>query len=151
MPINPELVGRSYPPSEPYEVSREKIREFADAVGDANAAYRDRSTAVALGHPDVVAPPTFAILLSFAAGRVVLEDTELGLDYTRVVHGEQSFTYTRPIRAGDLLVAAPTIRSVRTAGRNEVLTVDCAITTVAGEPVCTASNTLVVRGTAEKN
>ncbi len=148
MPINPALVGRTYPASEPYEVGREKIREFAEAIGDPNPAYRDRAAATALGHPDVVAPPTFAIVLSFSAGRVVIEDPELGVDYSRVVHGEQSFAFTRPIYAGDVLVATPTIASVRAAGRNEVLTVDCAITTSAGEPVCTASNTLVVRGTA---
>ncbi len=148
MPINPELVGRSYPASEPYEVGREKIAEFADAIGDANPAYRDRAAAAALGHPDVVAPPTFAIVLAFSAGRAVIEDPALGVDYSRVVHGEQSFAFTRPIRAGDELVATPTIRSIRAAGRNEILTVDCAITTTAGEPVCTASNTLVVRGTA---
>jgi acyl dehydratase len=146
MPINPALVGRTYPPSEPYEVGREKIREFADAIGDANPAYRERAAAAAHGHPDVVAPPTFAIVLAFAAGRSVIEDPELGVDYSRVVHGEQSFAFTRPIRVGDVLVATPTIRSVRAAGRNEVLTVECAIATADGEPVCTATNTLVVRG-----
>ncbi len=133
MAVNAALVGRSYPAGEPYEVSRAKIREFADAIGDTNPAYRDRAAAAALGHPDVVAPPTFAIILSFEAGRVV--------------HGEQGFTYDRPIRAGDVLVATPTIRAVRSAGRNEILTVDCTIATSVGEPVCTATNTLVVRGT----
>ena len=148
MPLDPAFVGRSYPPTEPYEVGREKIREFAEAIGDPNPAYRDRAAAAALGHPDVVAPPTFAIVLSFSAGRAVIEDPDLGVDYSRVVHGEQTFAYTRPIYAGDVLVATPTIRSIRAAGRNEVLTVDCAIATTAGEPVCTASNSLVVRGTA---
>jgi acyl dehydratase len=148
MAINPALVGRSYPASAPYEVCRVKIREFADAIGDDNPAYRDRAAAAAAGHDDVVAPPTFAIVLSFVAGRAVIEDPELGVDYSRVVHGEQSFTFTRPIRAGDVLVATPTIRLVRTAGRNEILTVDCAIATAEGAPVCTASNTLVVRGGA---
>ncbi len=148
MPINSALVGRTYPASEPYEVAREKIREFADAIGDPNPAYRDRAAAAALGHDEVVAPPTFAIVLAFAAGRAVIEDPELGVDYSRVVHGEQGFVYARPIRAGDVLVATPTIRSVRAVGRNEVLTVDCAIATTDGEPVCTASNSLVVRGSA---
>jgi len=145
--VNAALVGRSYPAGEPYEVSRAKIREFADAIGDTNPAYRDRAAAAALGHPDVVAPPTFAIILSFEAGRVVIEDPELGVDYSRVVHGEQAFAYDRPIRAGDVLVATPTVRAVRSAGRNEILTVDCTIATDDGEPVCTATNTLVVRGT----
>jgi len=147
MAVNPALVGRTYPAGEPYEVSREKIREFADAIGDANPAYRDRGAAAALGHQDVIAPPTFAIVLSFGAGRTVIEDPELGVDYSRVVHGEQGFTYDRPIRAGDVLVATSTIRAVRSAGRNEILTVDCTIATSDGEHVCTATNTLVVRGT----
>ncbi len=149
MPINAELVGRSYPASEPYEVGREKIREFAAAIGDRNPAYHDRAAAQALGHPDVLAPPTFAIVVSFAAGRAVIEDPEVGLDYSRVVHGEQAFRYHRPIYAGDVLVTTPTIRSVRAAGRNELLTVDCAVVDAAGKPVCTATNTLVVRGGAD--
>jgi acyl dehydratase len=146
MAINPALVGRTYPPSAPYRVSREKIREFADAIGDPHPAYRDVDAARALGHPDVVAPPTFPIVLSLGdAGRAVVEDPELGLDYSRVVHGEQRFLYARPIVAGDILVATPQIAAIRSAAGNDMLTWDAVVTTTAGEHVCTATSLLVAR------
>ena len=148
MPLNREFIGRSFPASAPYEVSRVKLREFADAIGDPNPAYRDIEAAKALGHPDVIAPPTFAIVISFQMGGAVVLDPALGLDYSRVVHGEQSFSYKRPIRAGDVLVGTPRITDIRDAGRNELLSWEAVITTTEGEHVCTAVNTLVSRGTA---
>ncbi|MDQ1710778.1 MAG: hypothetical protein QOE45_228 [Frankiaceae bacterium] len=149
MGMNRDWIGRTFPASAPYEVSRVKIKDFADAIGDPNPAYRDRAAAEKLGHPDVIAPPTFAIVISFQMGGALVLDPELGLDYTRVVHGEQSFSYSRPIHAGDVLVGTPRITEIRTAGRNELLTWEAVITTVDGEHVCTAVNTLVARGTAE--
>ena len=103
MPIDPSFAGRTYPPTAPYEVGREKIREFAAAVGDTHPAYRDRAAAEALGHPDVIAPPTFPFVLTFGASRSLVDDPELGIDYTRVVHGELRFSASRPVRAGDCL------------------------------------------------
>jgi acyl dehydratase len=149
MPINPDFVGREFPTSEPYEVSREKIREFAAAIGDPHPAYTSKEEAQALGHPDVIAPPTFAIVLTFRMGGFVL-DPELGVDYSRVVHGEQQFIHHRPIHAGDVLVATPRIDDIRARGANETLVWSADIRTVDGEPVCTAVNTLVVRGSAPK-
>lgn len=99
MALDQSLVGRSYPPTAPYEVGREKIREFAEAVGDANPAYTDAEAAKALGHPDVIAPPTFVFSITFKAAGQVIEDPQLGLDYSRVVHGDQKFSYARPVRA----------------------------------------------------
>src|SRR6195952_3826477 len=99
MALDRELVGRSYPPSAVYEVGRAKIAEFAAALGDDDPAYRDPAAAAALGHPDVIAPPTFAIVVSLEAANVVLTAPDVGLDYSRVVHGEQRFTHHRPIRA----------------------------------------------------
>jgi acyl dehydratase len=149
MAINRDFIGRTFPASEPYEVSRVKIRDFAYAIGDHNPAYLDAEAAKALGHPDVIAPPTFAIVISFQMGAQLVFDPGLGLNYALVVHGEQSFSYTRPIHAGDVLVGTPRIVDIRDAGRNELLTWEAVITTTDGEPVCTAVNTLVSRGTAE--
>ena len=148
MALNRDFIGRSFPASAPYEVSRVKIKDFANAIGDSNPAYLDTDAAQALGHPDVIAPPTFAIVISFQMGAQVVFDQGLGLDYSRVVHGEQSFSYVRPIHAGDVLVGTPRITDIRDAGRNELLTWEAVITTVDGEHVCTAVNTLVSRGTA---
>lgn len=148
MPLNRDYIGRSFPASEPYEVSRVKIREFAIAIGDHNPAYLDKAHAQSLGYPDVIAPPTFAIVVSFGMGAHVVGAQDLGLNYALVVHGEQSFSYSRPIHAGDVLVGTPTITDIRDAGRNELLTWEAVMTTVDGEHVCTAVNTLVSRGTA---
>lgn len=149
MPLNRDLVGREYRSSAPYEVAREKIRDFALAIGDANPAYVDVDAARAMGHPDVIAPPTFLTVLTFrfaAEGPVV--DPQLGLDYSRVVHGEQKFVHHRPARPGDRLIATTVVDDIREAGRNEVLTTRSEITTESGEPVCTAISTIVSRGTA---
>jgi acyl dehydratase len=147
--LDQSFVGRTYPPSEPYEVGREKIREFADAVGDPDPVYRDPEAARAAGHPDVIAPPTFPTILTFRAQRVVVLDPELGLDYSRVVHGEQSFQHHRPVVAGDRLVTTVHVDTIRVAAGNDILGTRSEITTEDGEPVVTARATIVARGTAE--
>jgi acyl dehydratase len=146
--LDQSFIGREYPPTPPYEVGREKIREFADAIGDHNPAYRDPEAARALGHPDVIAPPTFGIVLSMRAAGQVIGDPELGLDYTRVVHGEQRFVFVRPIRAGDRLTVTVTVENIRAAAGNDMVTTRGDVSTVDGEPVFTAYSTLVARGTA---
>ena len=146
MTINRAFIGRSYPPSAPYAVSREKIREFAEAIGDPNPVYRDAATARALGHPDVVAPPTFVIVVTMKVAWQAVFDPDLGVDYTRAVHGQQQFSHTRPIRAGDHLVGTLTIADITSAGRNAELRTRVDVATTAGEPVCSAVSTLVVRG-----
>ncbi|MBN6054481.1 MaoC family dehydratase N-terminal domain-containing protein [Nonomuraea sp. RK-328] len=148
MALNRDFVGRTYSSSAPYEVSRVKIREFAAAIGDANPIYRDREAARAAGHPDVVAPPTFPIVFSLQGGSEALVDPDLGLNIAMVVHGEQRFEYARPIHAGDELVTSSTITDIRSAGRNELMTIRSEVTTVSGEPVCTTYNTIVERGGA---
>jgi acyl dehydratase len=146
MAVDREYAGRVFPATEPYEVSRVKIADFATAIGDANPLYRDRAAAVAAGHPDVIAPPTFAIVISMAGAGAALADPGLGLNYAMVVHGEQRFSYTRPIRAGDVVTAQVTVTDIRSAGRNTMITTSTDITTTAGELVCTAISTLVERG-----
>ncbi|MFG3441061.1 MaoC family dehydratase N-terminal domain-containing protein [Nonomuraea sp. NPDC047897] len=148
MALNRDFVGRTYQAGAPYEVSRVKIREFAAAIGDANPIYRDPEAARAAGHPDVVAPPTFPIVFSLQSGGEALMDPDLGLNLAMVVHGEQRFEYTRPVHAGDELVTTATITDIRTAGRNELLTVRSDVSTVDGERVCSTYNTIIERGGA---
>jgi acyl dehydratase len=148
MALDAGLVGRSYPPSAVYEVGREKIAEFAAALGDDDPVYRDPEAARTAGHPDVIAPPTFAIVLSLGAGHVVVADPDVGIDYSRVVHGEQRFTHHRPIRAGDRLVATASVAAVRSVAGNDMLTTRVDLATEDGEPVCTTTSMLVARGTA---
>jgi acyl dehydratase len=147
LPLNRDFIGREYIAPQPYEVSREKIREFAGAIGDENPVYVDPQAANALGYPDVIAPPTFAIIVSVGAGEGLIFDPALGLDYGLVVHGEQKFIHHRPIRPGDSLSAATRVDDIRDAGRNELMTIVTELT-ADGEQVCTAINTIVSRGTA---
>ena len=148
MGVNPAIAGRAYPPARVYEVGREKIAEFAAAIGSSDPAYLDPEAARALGHPDVVAPPTFAIIVAQRAEAAIVQDPEAGIDYSRVVHGEQRFTHHRPITAGDRLVATASIDAVRSVAGNDMLTTRVDLATEDGEPVCTATSMLVARGTA---
>jgi acyl dehydratase len=148
MPLDPSYVGRTYPPSPPYEVGRVKIREFADAIGADDPVHRDPQAARAAGYPDVIAPPTFLTVLTFAAGDALFEDPALGLDYSRVVHGEQRFVHVRPVHAGDVLVSTTTIEGIRAAAGNDILSTRDDVTTVDGEHVATMFSTIVARGTA---
>jgi len=148
MPLDPAFIGRSYPPTSPYEVGREKIREFAEAIGDPHPAYVDPDAARALGHHDVVAPPTFPVVVTMTASRLVVDDPDLGLDYSRVVHGEQRFVYTRPVHAGDRLVTTVSVDNIRSAAGNDILTVRCDVADETGAPVVTAYSSLVARGPA---
>ena len=145
MALDRELVGRSYPRSAVYEVGRAKIAEFATAVGADDPVHRDAEAARAAGYADVIAPPTFAIVVSLEAAFVVLDDPDVGLDYSRVVHGEQRFAHHRPIRAGDRLVATTTIDAARTVAGNDMLTTRVDLATEDGEAVCTATSMLVAR------
>jgi acyl dehydratase len=146
MALDAGLVGRSYPPSAVYEVGRAKIAEFATAIGDPSPVHRDPEAARAAGHPDVIAPPTFAIAVSLEAAMTVLDDPDVALDYSRVVHGEQRFVHPRPIRAGDRLVATTTIEAARSVAGNDLLTVRVDLAAEDGEAVCTATSMLVARG-----
>jgi acyl dehydratase len=144
--INTDYVGRAFDPSEPYEVSRVKIAEFADAIGEPSPLCRDRAAAQAAGYPDVIAPPTFAIVVGAANSGRVTRDPGLGVNYAMVVHGEQSFSYARPIHAGDVLVSQTTIESIRPVRSMTTMTSVTDIRTTDGEHVCTARSTLVERG-----
>jgi acyl dehydratase len=146
MPVNQDFVGRTFPATKPYEVSRVKIAEFADAIGDPSPVYRDKDAAVAAGYPDVIAPPTFPIVVTMASSGAAAADPALGLNYAMVVHGEQRFEYTRPLRAGDVVTAQSTIESIRSVGSNVLLNTRTDLRTVAGEHVCTAFSIIVERG-----
>ncbi|GAA0341557.1 MaoC family dehydratase N-terminal domain-containing protein [Streptomyces olivoreticuli] len=149
MALDQSFVGRTYPATEPYEVGREKIREFADAIGDANPVYTDPEAAKALGHPDVIAPPTFVFAITFRAAGQVVQDPQLGLDYDRVVHGDQKFAYTRPVRAGDRLTVTSTIETIKSMAGNDVVTVRGEVHDETGEHVVTAHTMLVARAAEE--
>ncbi|MGW6720345.1 FAS1-like dehydratase domain-containing protein [Streptomyces sp. NPDC054995] len=149
MALDQSFVGRTYPPTPAYEVGREKIREFAEAVGDTHPAYVDVDAARALGHADVIAPPTFVFSITYRAAGEVVQDPQLGLDYSRVVHGDQKFSYVRPVRAGDRLAVTSTIESIKSLAGNDVIDIRGDVHDEAGELVVTALTKLVARAAEE--
>lgn len=144
--MNPAIQGRTYPPTASYLVGREKVREFARAVFATNPINLDVEAARAAGHADVVAPPTFPVVVQEHSLAQLLEDEDAGIDFGRVVHGDQRFEYSRAIVAGDELTAQLTVTSVKTLGGNSMVTAATAITDASGAHVVTATSTLVVRG-----
>jgi acyl dehydratase len=144
--VNPELQGRVFPPTAPYLVGREKIREFSRAVLSTNPLNLDVDAARAAGHADLVAPPTFPVVVQEATLAQLLAEPDAGIDFSRVVHGEQRFTYTRAIVAGDELTATLTVSSVKSLGGHNMVTADSDIVDADGKHVVTAISTLVVRG-----
>ena len=146
--MNLELQDRAFAPTAPYLVGREKVREFARAVFATSPINTDVDAARAAGYADVVAPPTFAIVLQQLTLDQLVAVPDSGIEMTKLVHGEQRFAYTRPIVAGDELTATLAVTSIKTLGGNAMVTAETAITDLAGAHVVTATSILVVRGDA---
>ena len=103
--------GKTYPPLE-YEVGREKIREYANAVGEHNPVYHDREAAKAAGFRDVVAPPMFAVVYSAAAVAPGVLDPEVGINFASMVHGGQEFVWGEPVCSGDTITTQATLEDI---------------------------------------
>ncbi|GAA2945947.1 FAS1-like dehydratase domain-containing protein [Glutamicibacter bergerei] len=145
MGINPDLVGHIYPAGASYQVGREKIREFATATKASSPAHFDVQAAQALGYADLVAPPTFVIIIAQRADAQLIADPASGIDFSRVVHADQRFTHHRPIVAGDELLAELYVDQIREMGAGAMITTRAEITTVSGEKVATTTSSLLVR------
>lgn len=146
MAVNESFVGRTYPPTEPFQVGREAIRDFAAAVGAASPLHHDVEAARAAGYRDLVAPPTFAVIPGQRTDAQFVTDPEAGVDFSRVVHGEQRFVHHRPIVAGDELRGVLTIDSVRAAGGHTMVTMRSDLLDTDDQPVSTSLSTIVIRG-----
>ena len=144
MPVNPDIVGRVFPPTAPYLVGREKVREFARAVFADDPQHSDPEAARALGYADVVAPPTFAIVVAEQTLQQLLSEPDSGIELSRTLHAEQRFRYSRPIVAGDELRARMSVSAIRALGGNAMITSDTEITDAGGNHVVTATSVLVV-------
>jgi len=139
------LPGRSYRLHRPYEVSVEKIREFAAAVGETHPAFHEVEAAVRRGCSDVMAPPTFPIVIAFKVLQQLLADPKLAIDLRRVVHGEQRFVTVRPLCAGDVLECTTSVETVRSLGGSLVLGTRSELREVGSfTPVVTAHATLLI-------
>ena len=148
MPVNTDYAGREYPPAGPFPVTREEIVAFADAIGSTNRAHLDPATALAHGYADVVAPPTFAVRLAQRGEAQLVQDPDAGIDFSRVVHGEEGFVSHRPIVAGDVLTGVLHVDRMREAGGHGMVSTRVELTGADGGPVTTVTSTIVVRGQA---
>lgn len=146
MPLNTDYAGREYPPAGPFPVTREEVVAFAEALGSTVAAHRDPAAAQELGYPDVVAPPTFAVSLAQRCEAQLVQDPEAGIDFSRVVHGEEGFTHHRPIVAGDVLTGVLHVDRIREAGGHGMVSTRVELADDEGRPVTTVTSTIVVRG-----
>ena len=133
MPITPDHAGKVYAPTEPYEVTRVKLAEFAAAVGEPDLLEE--------AHP--AAPPTFAAVVTNAAWDSLFTDPELDLSLRRVVHADQQFRYARPLRAGDVVTATLRIDKVRVRGAAEIVSVTVDVDDALGAPVLSAASTFL--------
>ncbi len=133
MPVNPDLLGRTFPPTAPVAVTAEWVERFAAAVHATDPAAQ-------------VAPPTFAIVVQQAALDALLAEPGTGIELRNVVHGEQRFRYDRGIVAGDELTGALTVTGLRALGGGTMLTAETRITDAGGEAVATAISMLVIGG-----
>ena len=132
MPIDASLVGRAFPPTLPYAVTGEAVAAFASSVGGPASVE--------------TVPPTFPIVVTFAALQDFLADQEVEL--SRIIHGDQKFRYERPLVVGDELTAVLTVTGVRSIGGNDIVSTASEITDASGSLVCTATATIVHRGAA---
>ncbi|KRE61032.1 MaoC family dehydratase N-terminal domain-containing protein [Nostocoides sp. Soil756] len=146
MAVNADFVGRTYPPDGPHPVDAALVAAFAAAVGADDPVHTDPEAARAAGYADVIAPPTLAVRFAQAADRAYVTDPEAGIDYSRVVHGEQRFVHHRPITAGDEVVGTLTVDQVRQAGGHSMVTTRTELATTEGEALATCVSTIVVRG-----
>ena len=146
MAVNASFEGRTYPPDRPYLVGREHIRDFADALGADSPMHHDVDAARAAGYRDVIAPPTFAVVLAQRVEAQFIADPQAHIDFSRVVHGEEKFVHHAPLTAGEEIVGVLHVDRVREVAGNVMLTTRVELATLDGGPRATVTSSLVVRG-----
>jgi acyl dehydratase len=145
MSVSTAAVGKRYPPTV-YAVGREKIREYALAVGETNPLYLDPQAARAAGHRDVVAPPMFVVVYSGAALGPALFDPEVGIDFARLVHGGQEFRWGPLVVAGDEITTTVSVKDISERAGNGTFVFESQSTNQDGATVCVGTWTNIVRG-----
>ncbi len=147
MPLNQALKGKEYQEVS-FTVDRDRVIQFADAIGEDNGVFRDAEAAKAEGYDEQLAPPTFVTVMQIMTSGQVVLDQELGLNYALVVHAEQEYEWRRPVQVGDVLSAVPRIADIFAKGSNEFLVIEADIKDATAETVVVARTTLLSRGTA---
>jgi acyl dehydratase len=138
-------VGKTYPPTS-YAVGREKIREYAAAVGETNPLHFDLDAARAAGYADLVAPPMFAVVYASRAVTPALFDPEVGIDFAMMVHGSQEFEWPQLVLAGDEIETTATVNDISERGGMGFFVFESRSANQRGETVCIGTWTNIVRG-----
>jgi acyl dehydratase len=142
--VNTDAIGKTYPPVA-YAVGREKVREFASAVGEENPLYHDPEAARAAGYADVVAPPMFAVVYAGRAMAPAMFDPEVGIDFAHMVHGGQEFVWGPPVVARDEITTEVEVKDIADRGGLQFFVFESRSTNQDGETVCTGTWTDIVR------
>ena len=145
MALDPSNVGRTFVATEPYLVGREKVREFATATGETSPLCHDVAAARAAGYADLIAPTTFPIVVTLNAMGAAVTDPSVGVDWSLVVHGDQRFTYERPVVAGDELTVHTVIESIKSLAGNDVITLRGDLIAADGSRIGSTWTSLVQR------
>ena len=145
MPVPTEKIGKVYTPVV-YAVGREKVREYAAAVGESNPLYYDLEVARAAGHPDLVAPPMFVVVYSSGPFMTALFDPELEIDFAHLVHGAQEFNWGQPVIAGDEITTTLTVKDISERAGLRFDTFETTSVNQRGETTCTGTWSTIIRG-----
>jgi acyl dehydratase len=145
LPVSTQAVGKTYPPIT-YAVGREKIREYAAAVGETNPLHFDPETARAAGYADVVAPPMFAVVYSAQALMPAMFDPEVGMNFALMVHGGQTFEWGPLVVAGDEITTVASVKDISQRDDKGFYLFETSSTNQDGERVCLGTWTNIVRG-----
>jgi len=143
--VNAEATGKTYPPFE-YEVGKEKIREYAHAVGEDNPIYFDRAAATEAGFRDVAAPPMFAVVYSAGSFAPALFDPEVGINFAMMVHGSQEFEWGEPVCSGDVITTVTSVKDISEKGGMGFYVFETISTNQDGQQVVRGTWTNIVRG-----
>jgi acyl dehydratase len=145
MPVNKQAIGKKYEPTT-YAVGREKIREYARAVGEENPVHLDVQAARAAGYADLVAPPMFAVVYSAPSVGPPIFDPEIELNFAMMVHGGQEFVWGPPVVAGDEITTTAAVKDISESDGRGCYVFESISTNQRGEQVCRGTWTNIVRG-----
>jgi acyl dehydratase len=145
VPVKTEAIGKSYPPVE-YEVGKEKVGEYARAVGEENQIYFDREAARAAGFRDVPAPPMFAVVYSWGSVALPAVDPDVDLNFAMLVHGGQEFVWGEPVCSGDVISTVASVKDVHEKGGMGFYIFETVSTNQDGQEVARGTWTNIVRG-----
>jgi acyl dehydratase len=145
LPVNADAIGKTYPPVV-YAAGREKIREYARAVGETNPLHLDLDAARAAGYDDIVAPPMFAVVYGLPAVAPALFDPEVGVNFAMLVHGAQEFEWGPLVVAGDEISTTVAVKAIDQRGELAFFVFESVSTNQRAELVCRGIWTNIVRG-----